>query len=162
MGKDEAQTIIGSSNLTVGGLWRNIELCEITAYDYENPEDQSAVSALNEGLNSLIGKSPLVPKHICTLDEIDLLMKGGLIGYEAKVRLRQSRRAGTIEKVQGAENAVLQWFQSYAPVKGAQNKFNKRLCLKNAKRQRGKNFSKRCRIIANYCRVSAGKLQTLL
>ena len=113
----KAETVVGSNNMTIGGLWKNIEFSQVTTYDLGDEGNREALADLKERLDSLVSGQHVTPKRIESVEEVDMLMEYGHVDYEVKMRLKQAKASNGVSK--SSDNALppLQWFDGSVPVK---------------------------------------------
>jgi hypothetical protein len=84
-GKAQARLLVGSANLTLGGLNNNIEAGMLLDLDLANPADRGLV----EGIEVALGGLPQVyPSHVVKIDlasEIDALLDSGRVVDETAI-----------------------------------------------------------------------------
>lgn len=91
VGKEESLVIVGSHNLTGGGLWTNFESSSVVkvSNSIQKPNPQTEVDAYLEYLASL--GSATMP--ISSQSDIDQLLEAGYIGKEVAQRIRLQKEA---------------------------------------------------------------------
>ena len=83
LGKNEGLLVVGSHNLTAGGLWTNFESSALIPIDMTKPHSSSIVKAQTEYFSALASLDKLLmPIH--SKDDIDKLYKRGYITNEVK------------------------------------------------------------------------------
>lgn len=96
IGKSTARLIIGSANLTLGGLHNNIEAGMLIEFDLSDPSDKQTVDSIRFSLNSLPINHPSNVGLIEWHDDIKRLLADGRIIDESIVRpTRASTSSGT-------------------------------------------------------------------
>lgn len=88
--KDEANVIIGSANLTAGGLWRNVESSMTMELDLSNANDFALLSSVNKLFEHLENPSAH-PMTLKSVNDIDSLLSFDLVCRERS--LHASARA---------------------------------------------------------------------
>lgn len=99
IGKDNGIIIIGSNNMTGGGLWTNFESCVLLSLDYSSSNDMQILNGMSEyikGLTSL--KDSFM--SIETQDDIDKLLQNGYIFKEVAEQIRLTKTV-TLKGIRG-------------------------------------------------------------
>lgn len=87
----EGLLIIGSSNMTGGGLWTNFESSAIVNLSFENPADLE-IKAQTEGFFSFLRNSDnALSIHIACQDDIDMLLESKYIEKEVATRIQKAK-----------------------------------------------------------------------
>lgn len=95
-GKHRARLIIGSANLTLGGLHNNIEAGMILDFDLADSNDKSVVNSIEFSLNGLPHSYPKNVGLISSLADLGRLLADGRLVDESIVRpSRPSAYSGT-------------------------------------------------------------------
>jgi len=87
LGKDNGQLIIGSANLTLGGLNSNIEASLFETLDFENEDDAGLAKQITERFDAMVAD---YPKHVISITnqgQIDDLLATGRVIDEGDIRL---------------------------------------------------------------------------
>ncbi|WP_318499003.1 hypothetical protein [Photobacterium leiognathi] len=88
LGKEKGMIVVGSHNLTGGGLWTNFESSVHIPLDISNPDSSRLLRDQEEYLNALASlKDSIMP--IKSKDDVDLLLNNGYISKEVSQRVRQ-------------------------------------------------------------------------
>lgn len=91
-GLTKSVLIIGSNNMTAGGLWTNFETCAVIVDDVDDKErPQSSVSTYMIDLQSI----PQLTMRIADQSDIDNLLREGYIDKEASIRIRRKSATNT-------------------------------------------------------------------
>lgn len=96
LGKKKGMIVVGSHNLTGGGLWTNFESSAHISIDMSNSEDADILSEQEgyfKNLNSL--KDLCMP--IATKDDIEKLLQNGYITKEVSQQVRSAKAATEAE-----------------------------------------------------------------
>lgn len=88
---DTSLAIVGSNNLTSGGLWTNMESCSITLL--HNTQDADAVTEIECFFKTLSEDKNSVAQKVTSKDYIDNLMASGLIEREMTTRIKRAKEA---------------------------------------------------------------------
>ena len=81
----EARLVVGSANLTIGGLNSNIEASVLMTLDLANPDDAEMVQRLAEQLDDMIAEYPANVFPVDDVHVIENLFAAGLVIDESKV-----------------------------------------------------------------------------
>lgn len=84
-GSQRARLVIGSANLTLGGLNNNIEAGMSLDFDLENATDQATVAAIEAELDKLAGDYAANVLKVSAVAEVDALLAGGRVIDEMAV-----------------------------------------------------------------------------
>ena len=90
--KDEANVIIGSANLTGGGLWRNVESSMTMELDLSNTDDFALLSSVNKLFEHLENPSAH-PMTLKSVNDIDSLLSFGLVCRERSLHASAHARS---------------------------------------------------------------------
>lgn len=93
-GQARACLVIGSANLTLGGLNNNIEAGMMLDLDLTDAEDRAIAEEIEKRLIALPKDYPNNVKKVGGLDELDKLLADGLLVDEAVVRAPRSSPSG--------------------------------------------------------------------
>ena len=115
VGKDHARMIIGSANLTLGGLNNNIEAGVLIDYDLRNEHDREAIREIENQLGLLPSNYPDNVTLIASTADIDKLLKNGRVADEAEIPL--PRPTVTASGV-GAEDNIPRMKLEVRPIRG--------------------------------------------
>lgn len=88
MGDEDSLLIIGSNNMTSGGLWSNFETCAVLGYSSDSEEGNRIQKEISEYMSYLVSYESL-SRRITTQDDIEELYQAGYIDKEAKIRIRK-------------------------------------------------------------------------
>ena len=92
--KDEANVIIGSANLTGGGLWRNVETSATMELNLSNANDLTLLSSVDKLFEDL--KNPSAqPMMLQSVNDIDSLLSLGLVSRERSLHASARAHAKT-------------------------------------------------------------------
>lgn len=83
-GPDSSLAITGSSNLTLGGLWKNFELCSVIEYDNDDQSDLFAREQARAYFKLLRGVEGMALK-IDAISELDRLQNEGYLKNELSI-----------------------------------------------------------------------------
>lgn len=86
---DEAFVIVGSANLTGGGLWRNVETSMSAALDLGSVDDCALLSAVNDLFEHLSDPSAH-PMAVGSVEDVDTLLSLGLVRRERSLQAGSS------------------------------------------------------------------------
>ena len=100
MGQDKGLVIVGSHNLTGGGLWTNFESSLIVPVSKSNSGDEQILNGLENYFDNLSSLESSF-MTISSQDDIEKLLKNG---YVCKEVAEQIARAKTIKKAENREN----------------------------------------------------------
>ena len=81
---NEARLVIGSANLTSGGLCENIEASVILDLELDNPYDRGLIEGLEEQIDGMIAEYPENVLLISSLSDIERLLDTGQIIDETR------------------------------------------------------------------------------
>ena len=84
-GNAEARLIVGSANLTIGGLNNNVEASMILRFDLSNTADNAIVAGIEEQFARLVKEHPFNVVKIENIGEIDALLASGRLANEFEV-----------------------------------------------------------------------------
>jgi HKD family nuclease len=82
-GKDSARLLMGSANLTRGGLHNNIEAGILIECDLKNADDKAMIDGIEKEFNALPTDYPLHVLKISALAELDAMLANGRLVDEA-------------------------------------------------------------------------------
>lgn len=103
VGKDKGLVVVGSHNLTAGGLWTNFESSVLIPLDRPGASEVKLLEGLEEYIKNLaLLKDSFM--SISTQDDIDKLLKNGYIFKEVTEQVRRAKAAtqdGTRERLFG-------------------------------------------------------------
>jgi len=92
LGKEKGVIVVGSHNLTAGGLWTNFESSAHILLDMSNPEDIDIARVQNDYFKSLSSlEDSFMP--ITTIDNVELLLENGYIFKEVSQQIRSAKEA---------------------------------------------------------------------
>lgn len=100
MGQDEGLVIVGSHNLTGGGLWTNFESSLIVPLSKSNSGDEQIINGLGNYFDNLSSLESSF-MTISSQNDIEKLLKNG---YVCKEVAEQIARAKTIKKAENRES----------------------------------------------------------
>lgn len=80
--------VVGSNNLTAGGLWTNLESCSIARLDFNVESDQAVQQQIDLYMSDLIGMQGL-SMEIRSQEDVDELLAAGYVSKEARTRIRR-------------------------------------------------------------------------
>ncbi|MBT6049700.1 MAG: hypothetical protein HOG49_23110 [Candidatus Scalindua sp.] len=90
LGKEKGVIVVGSHNLTAGGLWTNFESSAHISLDMSNSEDIEMLRVQEDYFKSLTSlKDSFMP--ITTSDDVDKLLKNGYIVKEVRQQVRLAK-----------------------------------------------------------------------
>jgi HKD family nuclease len=90
LGKEKGIIVVGSHNLTGGGLWTNFESSAHISLDMSNSEDIEMLRVQEDYFKSLASlKDSFMP--ITTSDDVDKLLKNGYIVKEVRQQVRLAK-----------------------------------------------------------------------
>jgi len=96
LGKEKGIIIVGSHNLTGGGLWTNFESSAQISLDMSNSEDIEMLRAQEDYFNSLASlNDSFMP--ISTSDDVNKLLQNGYIDKEVSQQVRLAKAAAKDE-----------------------------------------------------------------
>lgn len=84
----ESIVVVGSNNLTAGGLWTNLESCSIAQLDLSEQHDQSYQTQIDSYLSDLVEMQGL-SMEIKSQKDVEALLEAGYVSKEAKSRIRR-------------------------------------------------------------------------
>lgn len=84
-----SHTIVGSHNLTGGGLWTNMESCSISKLEHNNESDIGAIRQLSNYFARLADCSANTSLKVTSAEIIEELLTDGYIEKEMTIRIRQ-------------------------------------------------------------------------
>lgn len=91
LGKDKNLIIVGSHNLTAGGLWTNFESSVLISANESNPEEMRLQSGLDSYFNDLKSLEGSF-MSVGTQDDIENLLQNGYIFKEVAEQVRRAKR----------------------------------------------------------------------
>lgn len=86
--KDSSIVIIGSNNLTAGGLWTNFESCSVAQLALDKESDCLVQSQIDSYMNNLV-EMPNLSMEVKSQEDIDKLLAAGYVSKEARARIRR-------------------------------------------------------------------------
>lgn len=89
-GKEKGIIIVGSHNLTGGGLWTNFENSALIAVDMSNADDIEAMKEQADYFKKLASLESLF-MHINTKDDVDVLLQNNYISKEVSQQIRSAK-----------------------------------------------------------------------
>jgi len=96
LGKEKGIIVVGSHNLTGGGLWTNFESSAQISLDMSNSEDIEMLRAQEDYFNSLASlNDSFMP--ISTSDDVNKLLQNGYIDKEVSQQVRLAKAAAKNE-----------------------------------------------------------------
>jgi len=78
-GKSQARLMVGSANLTLGGLNNNIEASVMLGLDLTDPDDKSLVDSVETQLTALPSSYPLNVMKVSSVGELDDMLASGRV-----------------------------------------------------------------------------------
>jgi len=96
LGKEKGMIVVGSHNLTGGGLWTNFESSAHISVDMSDPEDIEMLSAQESYFKSLTSLQDLF-MPIAAKDDIEKLLQNGYIAKEVSQQVRSAKAAKEAE-----------------------------------------------------------------
>lgn len=84
-GKAEARLIVGSANLTPGGLNNNIEASMLLSFDLIDPEDRASIKSIESQLVSLPDEYPENIVRVSSISELDDMLASGRVVDETVI-----------------------------------------------------------------------------
>ncbi len=105
IGKKKAFLIVGSHNLTRGGLWTNFESSIHIPINVSDYDDAKILKAHNNYLNDLISLGNSC-RSINKKDDIDLLLNDGYIMKEVSQKFNKANQSKSIKKKQPFGNGI--------------------------------------------------------
>lgn len=103
LGDSIGMIIIGSHNLTGGGLWTNFESSSHITLDKSNPDDIEILKVQEDYFNNLASlNNSFMP--ITSKDDINILLENGYISKEVSQQLHSAKRTksgGAVERLFG-------------------------------------------------------------
>lgn len=103
VGKDKGLVVVGSHNLTGGGLWTNFESSVLIPVDRSNANEMGVLSGVEDYIRELTSLKDSF-MSIGTQDDIDKLLQNGYISKEVADQVRLAKAAtknGTGERLFG-------------------------------------------------------------
>ncbi len=101
LGKEKGLMVIGSHNLTGGGLWTNFESSAHISLDMSNPDNIEILRVMDDYYNNLTSlKDSFMP--ITTKDNVDMLLENGYIFKEVSQQIRSTK-----ERIKGVSRECL-------------------------------------------------------
>lgn len=92
VGKEKGVVVIGSHNLTAGGLWTNFESSVLIPVDWSEANEVALLKGLDEYIENLTSlKDSFMP--IGAQDDIDKLLQNGYIFKEVTEQVRRAKAA---------------------------------------------------------------------
>lgn len=95
--KDRSIVVVGSNNLTAGGLWTNLESCSIEQLDLSEQSDRSVQCQIDSYISDITEMQGLSMEIKCQ-EDIEALLKAGYVSKEAKTRIRRESARRQISK----------------------------------------------------------------
>lgn len=96
LGKEKGMIVVGSHNLTGGGLWTNFESSAHIPVDMSNPKDIEMLSVQESYFKSLASlQDSIMP--IVAKDDVEKLLKNGYIAKEVSQQVRSEKAAKEAE-----------------------------------------------------------------
>ena len=95
--KDRYIVVVGSNNLTAGGLWTNLESCSIEQLDLSEQSDRSVQCQIDSYISDITEMQGLSMEIKCQ-EDIEALLKAGYVSKEAKTRIRRESARRQISK----------------------------------------------------------------
>ncbi len=86
--KDSSIVVVGSNNLTAGGLWTNLESCSIVRLTLVEESDREVQHQIDLYISDLVGIQGLSMK-IKSQEDIEELLAAGYVSKEARTRIRR-------------------------------------------------------------------------
>ena len=86
--KDSSIVVVGSNNLTAGGLWTNLESCSIVRLTLVEESDREVQHQIDLYISDLVGIQGLSMK-IKSKEDIEELLAEGYVSKEARTRIRR-------------------------------------------------------------------------
>ena len=80
--------VVGSNNLTAGGLWTNLESCFVSKLTLDEDSDRAVQHQIDAYMRDLVGMQDLA-MEIKDQDDVDELLAAGYISKEAMTRIRR-------------------------------------------------------------------------
>ena len=80
--------MIGSNNLTAGGLWTNLESCSIAQLNLNDKTDHSIQRQIDSYMNDLVNMQGL-SIEIKSQQDVENLLEAGYISKEASIKIRR-------------------------------------------------------------------------
>ena len=96
LGKGKGMIVVGSHNLTSGGLWTNFESSAHISVDMSNPEDIEILSVQEGYFKSLTSLQGLL-MPIVAKDDVEKLLQNGYIAKEVSQQVRSAKAAKEAE-----------------------------------------------------------------
>lgn len=95
--KDRSIVVVGSNNLTAGGLWTNLESCSIEQLDLSEQSDRSVQCQIDSYISDITEMQGLSMEIKCQ-EDIEALLEAGYVSKEAKTRIRRESARRQISK----------------------------------------------------------------
>lgn len=95
--KDRSIVVVGSNNLTAGGLWTNLESCSIEQLDLSEQSDRSVQCQIDSYISDITEMQGL-SMEIKSQEDVEALLKAGYVSKEAKTRIRRESARRQISK----------------------------------------------------------------
>lgn len=111
---DGSIALLGSHNLTLGGLWRNVESCAVIRLNKTNKSDVAAQTQLDDYFN-LLASDSRCSKKIKSKADIDNLMADGYITTQPTIQRARKSRAATVGAKQERKSIFARGIPAYAP-----------------------------------------------
>ena len=86
--QDSSIAVIGSNNLTAGGLWTNLESCSIAQLNLNDKTDHSIQRQIDSYMNDLVNMQGL-SIEIKSQQDVENLLEAGYISKEASIKIRR-------------------------------------------------------------------------
>lgn len=113
--EDALLAIVGSNNLTGGGLWTNMESCSITDLRKGNSEDAVAIGQINEYFDSIVSGEQPIAKKVSSQDFLDALLQAGLIEREMTTKIKRAKERKEKKDSQPAQGSLYYSFEKSVP-----------------------------------------------
>lgn len=95
--KGRSIVVVGSNNLTAGGLWTNLESCSIEQLDLSEQSDRSVQRQIDSYISDITEMQGLSMEIKCQ-EDVEALLKAGYVSKEAKTRIRRESARRQISK----------------------------------------------------------------
>ncbi len=113
--EDALLAIVGSNNLTGGGLWTNMESCSITDLRKNNAEDVIAISQIDEYFYSIASGEQPIAKRVSSQDFLDALLQAGLIEREMTTKIKRAKERKEKKGSQATQSSLQYFFEKSVP-----------------------------------------------
>lgn len=115
---DRSIVVVGSNNLTAGGLWTNLESCSIEQLDLSEQSDRSVQCQIDSYISNIVEMQGL-SMEIKSQEDVEALLAAGYISKEAKTRIRRetARRQISKESLGSIEPFISRIKASLPPIK---------------------------------------------